>query len=88
MRNAELFEITAHPAAANFGSSSRAIGASTEEKIMRGSSVAEPSAVFGCNTISAMRFGSGVSKRHAHASAYFLPALRSLAASQVMLNQG
>ena len=64
----EEFEITAHPASANLGSSSRAIGASTDEKIMRGRFVA-PSGVFGCITISAMRRGSGVSRRHAQASA-------------------
>ncbi len=40
MRKAEELEMTAQPAAANLGSSSRAMGASMEEKMMRGSSLA------------------------------------------------
>jgi hypothetical protein len=88
MRKAELLEITAQPAATNFGSNSRAMGASMDEKIIRGSSAPAPSGMFGCSTIFAMRAGSGVSSFQWQASAYVLPALRSLAASQVMLNHG
>jgi hypothetical protein len=69
MRNALEFEITAHPAAANFGSNSRAMSASSAAKIIFGSSTAEPSGTFGCSVIAAMRAGKGESSFHRHASA-------------------
>jgi hypothetical protein len=57
MRNALEFEITAQPAAANFGSSSRAMSVSTEAKITPGA----PSGAAGETIIAAMRLGRGVS---------------------------
>src|SRR6266550_2885184 len=88
IRNALEFEITAHPAAANFGSSSRAMSASSAAKMIFGSSTADPSGTLGCNVIAAIREGNGVSSFHRHASAYVLPALRSLAASHAISNHG
>ncbi len=54
MRNALEFEITAQPAAANFGSSSRAISASSAAKMIFGSSPSQSSGTFGCTFIAAM----------------------------------
>ena len=69
MRKALEFEMTAQPAAANFGSSSRAMPASTEEKIIFGSSPpAVPSGTLGITRMAAMRGGSGVSSFHRQAS--------------------
>ena len=88
MRKAELLEMTAQPAEANFGSSSRAMSASSAAKMMRGTSVPEVSGVFCCTINSATCRGRGVSSFQRQASPYGLPALRSLAASQVISNQG
>ena len=69
MRKALEFEMTAQPAAANFGSSSRAMPASTEEKIIFGSSPAGvPSGTLGITVMAAMRAGIGVSSFHRQAS--------------------
>ncbi len=84
MRKALEFEITAQPAAANFGSISRAIAASTLANTIFGA----PSGSAGDTTIFAIRSGSGVSKRHLAASPYGFPLDRSLAATQVTSNQG
>gem|GEM_PF-4177666 len=69
MRKAEELEMTAQPAAAKRGSRSRAMGASMEEKMMRGRSGPAASGVLGWRTICAMRAGRGVSRRQAQASA-------------------
>ena len=66
MRKALEFDTTAQPAAANFGSNSRATSASSAAKIILGSSPAGvPSGVLG---IAAMRSGIGVSSFHRQAS--------------------
>src|ERR1700687_1035824 len=74
IRNALEFEITAHPAAANFGSSSRAISASRAAKIIFGNSPKQHSGIFGCSVIAAIVGGNGVSSFHRQASPYVLPA--------------
>ena len=84
IRNALELVITAHPAAANLGSSSRAISASSAAKITRGA----PSGVAGETGIAAIRSGSGVSSFHRTASPYGFPLDRSLAASQPTSNHG
>ena len=64
MRKALEFVITAQPDAANFGSISRAMAASTLAKMTFGA----PSGSAGATIILAMRSGSGVSSRHFAAS--------------------
>ena len=87
MRKALEFEMTAQPAAANFGSNSRAMPASTEENIIFGSSPAGVlSGTLGITVMAAMRAGIGVSSFHRQASPYVLPSLRSLAASHAISN--
>jgi hypothetical protein len=69
MRKALEFDTTAQPAAANFGSSSRACSASSAAKMIFGSSPAgTPSGTFGITVIAAMCAGSGVSSFHRQAS--------------------
>jgi hypothetical protein len=84
MRKALELETTAQPAAAKRGSISRAMSASRAAKMIFGA----PSGSAGEIVILAMRSGQGVSRRHLAASSYFLPLERSLAASQVIWNQG
>src|SRR5580692_220870 len=79
MRKALELDTTAQPAAANFGSSSRAMSVSSAAKIIFGA----PLGSAGEMVILAMRSGQGVSSRHFAASSYFFPLERSLAASQV-----
>src|SRR5882757_8510031 len=84
IRNALEFETTAHPAAANCGSISFAIEASSAAKIIFGA----PFGVAGDTFICATRLGIAVFNRQRAASAYGRPSERSDAASQEISNHG
>src|SRR5665213_3531963 len=70
IRNALELEITAHPAAANFGSSSRAMSVSSAAKIMLGISPVLFSGAAGETGSAATEDGMGVSSFHRTASPY------------------
>src|SRR5580658_2459877 len=84
MRRALELETTARPAAANCGSSSRAIEASRAAKIILGA----PTGLAGETIMFATADGMAVFKRQRAASAYARPSERSEAASQETSNQG
>src|SRR6202162_2080823 len=84
MRKALELETTAQPAAANCGSSSRAIAASRAAKIIFGA----PSGLAGATVILATLAGMAVFKRQRAASAYARPSERSDAASHDTSNHG
>src|SRR5450432_1346459 len=85
MRKAPEFETTAQPASANAGSISRAAVESSAAKISLGVSLAGDAEF---TVRAATRGGKGVERRHVVASAYFLPAERSEAESQLTSNHG
>src|ERR1035437_7352039 len=84
MRNALELETTAQPAAANCGSSSRAIEASRAAKIIFG----VPFGLAGETFISAIGARMALFKRQRAASAYVRPSERSDAASHDTSNHG
>src|SRR5687767_1480970 len=84
MRNAEEFEMTAQPAAANLGSNSAATAASSAEKTI----LVAPAGSAGATIICATSAGSGILRRQRAASAYAFPADRSEAATQPTRNHG
>src|ERR1022692_3667423 len=84
MRKALELETTAHPAAANFGSSSRAMAESRAAKIIFGA----PSGLAGETLMFATAAGMAVFKRQRAASAYARPSERSEAANHDTSNHG